>query len=65
MAKIVETCYIFKKIKKIFGMLKDIQNCPLSLTRSCAKPEEAAPGSADQEWARKLATNQLAFVQSY
>ena len=49
MAKIVETCYIFKKIKKIFGMLKDIQNCPLSLTRSCAKPEEATPGSADQE----------------
>ena len=65
MANIIETRYIFKKIEKIFDMLKDIQNCPLSLTRSCAKPEEAAPGSADEEWARKLATNQLAFVQSH
>ena len=49
MANIIETRYIFKKIEKIFDMLKDIQNCPLSLTRSCAKPEEATPGSADQE----------------
>ena len=49
MAKIIETRYIFKKIKKIFDMLKDIQNCPLSLTRSGAKPEEATPRGADQE----------------
>ena len=50
MTKIIETCYIKKKIpKKLFAMLKDTQNCPFPLTQRCARPEETRLGSAEQE----------------
>ena len=58
-AKIIETHYIFIKIvhKKTLDLLKVTQNPLFPLTQCCIKPEEAIPGSEDQKWEGKFATN--------
>ena len=50
--------YFHKKVyKKTLDLHKVTQNPPFSLIQCCAKPEEATPGSGDQKWAGKFATN--------
>ena len=53
-----DSLYFHKKVhKKTLDLLKVTQNPPFPLTQCCAKPEEAMPGSGDQKWAGKFATN--------
>lgn len=46
-----------KKSQKVSDMDKDTRSTHYFLTRCCAKPEKGMPGSDDQEWASRFATN--------